>query len=344
MKNILLILTVLLYTGCGENSSSNKTVLHIPNENLSTQQMLDNKNYKGVISNLEGVASNDDEYLKLATAYMGLSGLTIDDIRIKIYSLDDSDENSFMSLTNKVNESTKSCDAPLEYLDKSALYYTAVTGEKCTQYNEHTLSTLEKKICLHRGFSQLVETVTAISYLTGDVNNLIENIQDNRLTTASCAMQYAFNGTSDCSFHKKESITFGDTKSYDRVTIYSNHEEFQYLLTENALLGIQSGVKNVVMTNGYCTLDSFTTRLYNKNDEAYNPRTYFVCPVNLTVDEVLLDSLNEGIEAIIVGANNDIDLIESVKKFKEEILSHSYERDDDITMDTFLRYLDKYTD
>jgi len=345
MKNILLILTVLIYTGCGENSNSTQTPIYSEvSSNLSTQEMLDNKDYKGVVNKLEGIASNDDEYLKLATAYMGLSGLSVDKIRIKIYSLNDADENSFMSLTNKINESTKSCNIPLEYLDKSSHYYAKITGDECTQYHEYILTTEEKKICLYRGFSQLVETVTAIGYITGDVTNLITNIQDNKLTTASCAMQYAFNGTSDCRTYKKEGKMFSDGKYYDRVTIYSNHEEFQYLLTEDKLLGIDSGVKNVVMTNGYCTLDDFSTRIQDKNDLRYDAETYFVCPVNLTADDVLIDALNEGIEAIIVGADGDPDLIKSVKGFKSEILNRDYERDDDIKMDSLIQYFDKYTD
>jgi hypothetical protein len=342
MRNIVLGFIVLLYTGCG--STSEKPTIFNTDNSVSTQQMLDSKNYEGVVSKLEDIASTNDEYLQLATAYMGLSGLTTNDIKLKLYALNSSDDNSFMSLTNSIDKSTKNCQVPLEYLDKSSHYYAKITGDECTQYNEHILTSSEKKICLYRGFSQLVETVTAISYITGDVENLVTNVEDNKLTTASCAMQYAFNGNSDCSFHKKESIKFSNDQSYDRVTIYSNHEEYQYLLTDNALFSGTSNIKNVVMTNGYCTLDDFSTRVTDKNDTKYNPLTYFICPIHLTADDVLIDSLNEGIEAIIVGAENDTKIIESVKKFKEEILNHSYQRDDDIKMNSLLRYFGKYTD
>ncbi|MEA3227575.1 MAG: hypothetical protein U9P38_00720 [Campylobacterota bacterium] len=337
MQNILLILITLIYTGCGESSSPTNTTPTAP-VTQSTQEMLDNQDYESVVSSLEGSAFSNDEYLDLATAYLGLSGLTTRDIILNIYSTDDSQNNSFMELTNSIQNSTKSSVQPLEYLDKSAEYYMKVIGDRCTQYNERVLSDEEKTICLYKGLAQIVESVTAISYITGDVRNLINNIDDNELTTASCAMEYAFNGQSNCSFFKKEAVTFADGKTYDRVVIYSNHEEFQYLLKEDPILRVNS----VIMTNGYCTLDSFGTRVQEKPQS--DSSKYYVCPVNLTFETVLIDSLNEGIEAVIVGAKTDVDLIEDVKLFKEEILGSSYQRDEDITMSTLLKYFGKYTD
>jgi len=340
MKNIVFIFILMIFMGCGSSDSGDSVSIGT----VSNQDLLENSDYLGVVNNLEGIASTDEEYSQLATAYLGLAGLSVGEIMSGIYTVDDTDDNSFMEFTNYIYQQTKNSDEPLEYLNKSSDYYLKISGDSCSQYNERTLSDDEKRNCLYKGLSQLVETVTAISYLTEDVRNLISGEDDNRLTTASCAMQYAFNGNSDCSFFKKEGLTFADGVSYDRVTIYSNHEEYQYLLSEQKLLGIELGVKNVVLTHGYCTLDSFSTRVKDKDSVGYDASTYYVCPINLTADDELVKSLNEGIEAIIVGANGDDDLIENSKKFKEEILNREYERDDDLTMSTFLKYLDKYTD
>ncbi len=342
MKNILkLLLLFILLTliGCGDSDQEESS---LQTSTLSTQEMLDNGDYNGVINSTENSAYSNEDYLNLATAYLGLSGLTIKNIIREIYLLDNDNENSFIELTSAITQSTKSCKTPLENFDKSTQYYMKIMGDRCSQYATYRLTDSEKEICLSQGLSQIMQSVTAINYLTGDIANLLkENSKDSKLIASSCAMQYAFNGVSECPKPiKKEPLFFIETeKIYDRIVVYAEKEEFQFLLADSPFV---NNVKEVIMTNGYCTLDDFSTRIYDKSSPKYNSSTYYPCPVNLTVDDILVDSFNAGVGAVIVGANTDTELIESVSKFKDEILNDTHSRDSDVKIENIVNYLYKY--
>ncbi|CAI6144025.1 MAG: hypothetical protein SPLUMA1_SPLUMAMAG1_01542 [uncultured Sulfurimonas sp.] len=77
-----LLRLVLVFSGCGSSDNEGES-------RLATQQMLDDGDYTGVIEKLEPTATTDEEYLALASAYMGKAGYSLLEIISAITSDDD---------------------------------------------------------------------------------------------------------------------------------------------------------------------------------------------------------------------------------------------------------------
>lgn len=305
-----LLCALLLMSGCGNDEAQNA---------LQTQQDLDKGNYQAVISKYEGFASTNDEYMALAAAYMQKAGLGLADLIIVISeSGDDQDSGAFASFVKSSQKRTSS--TALVDLEKSSNNYKKVVSD-CMAGN---LSASQKDACLYRGLAQTLKAATTIGYISDGIDSFGSDaggISDDKLTSTTCAMQYAFDATYDttkCTLSDgPKSIMFQNGKTYESVVFTVNGNDFEHLANTT---------NSIVMTNGFCTLNDFDTRVPEKPSSLQG---YHVCPISesatedeLTTDQLIVDALND-----VAGALRDIATEEmqgDIDEFKCEVLGGSY--------------------
>jgi hypothetical protein len=325
----------LLLSGCGSDSEGE--------DRLETQQSLDKAEFSKVIANLENSASTDEEYLALAAAYMGRAGLSLADLITVVSDSADSESDSFGAFISSVSDATKDSKTPLLDLNKATLNYEKVTGvDGCN--GDKVLSDLQKDICIFKGLAQTMGAATTISYITDDVGevfNTDSESSDSKLDASTCAMQYALDGTvpEGCSIVENGNLEFASTNIYKDidVTLDGEIESFEYLLTT------ATTISSTAITNGYCTTDSFETRV----DEKPTTGAYHVCPitedantVEITTGSILADALNNGIDSIGVAADDDMK--DDIDEFKTEVLDSSGKSSDEtITEEDIVNYLNE---
>jgi len=319
-----LMLVTLIFSGCGDSEGEDR---------LNVQQMLDNGDYNGVISTLEGGATTNENNLLLGSAYLNKSGLSLSALVGIITDGADSKDGAFATFIDGVSKRRTS--TALLDLEKSTSYYKAVIGTKCKDANDNNLvlSDTQKDICLLMGLSETMKAATTISYISDDVSALgsNSNVVDPKLQTSACAMQYAFDGDSTsidptkCSVLVVGDYKFASGLTYEKVEITyvpDNSKKFNYLLAGN------STPRSTIITDGYCSLDSFSPRAKDKNSLDYEI-TFHECPINedpnaidITTGKVLVDALNNGTDSIGIAASDDMK--NDVDEFKCEVLSGVY--------------------
>lgn len=350
------IIIVFIFSGCnGTNAKSEES----NKSSLSTiKEMLASGNYSEVVDTLAHSASSYEEYMDLAEAYLGMSGFTVDDIIEQM----NANRDSLMDFAQSAYKVTKNSDAPLIYLDKATDYYFKIIGTKCESAAEsHTidLSNFENQVCLYKGLSQTMEVVTIMNNIIKDLGEQEE--KSNKLKASSCAMQYGFNGVADgCTVQEAGDVTFIKSHTtYEKILVGINGHEYAHLLTDNNT----THTKDVILTDGYCLRDNFSSRVSSLTLVAGDTSQYEVCPVNLSGrDEVLLpvkqgistmtrqvsintslvDNLNQGATAIEVGGVDNSSLLQSVASFKKQIFE-TREYDDGnqtISVEDVIHFLD----
>lgn len=309
IQNILLTLLITLsFTGCYEIKNSDSL--------NSTTTSLQTADYQKTIARLEGVASTPEEYFELANAYMQRSGLILSEV---IQSISDSSKDAqspFLAFVGSVKSSNETDTKSIDDLNKATDYQMLIIGDRCEE--GANLTDFEKDVCLYKGLTQTMEVANTINAMSDDITQI--NTQgDEKLQASSCAMQYAFNGIVDnCSVSEIGKVTFDETSTtYDRIAVYSNGKEYEYLLHKNEI----THMRELVITDGYCSTETFNTREYKLTDASYYP-----CPVTtdekeeeVTANNNLIDSLNEGTDAILAVADNYEELAQTVRDFRIEI-------------------------
>ena len=318
---------MLLLGGCGDSEGEDR---------LSIQQMLDDGDYSGVIAALESSATSDNDYIALGAAYMGKAGVSLTNIVSAMDANDDVSDDGFATFVNSIADI--STPSALIDLGKSADNYKKVIGD-CSASN---LSDSAKDICLYIGLGATTKTAVTIDNLVGNISTFADDsVSDDKLTASICAMQYALDGSmgTECTIVEDADVNFTTiNKIYKPLTV---NTEYHYLMTTD-------DSNQTVLTNGYCSADSFTPRV-----DDYNV-TLYACPINedptadeLTTTGVLVDILNEGMDAVAAAVTEDIQ--EDVDEFKCEILGGTYDEDSgcsgadialDITEENIINYLD----
>ncbi|MDQ7043598.1 MAG: hypothetical protein Q9M34_08755 [Sulfurimonas sp.] len=331
---------VLLFSGCGSSDNEGESA-------LETQQLLDNGQYASVIAKLEGDASSTNDYIALASAYMGKAGFSLSSIiGVVVASAESGNNSTFGSFIE--NASNESNSQSLQDLDKAVEYFQKVVLNKCTD-NNTTLSGAESDICLYVGLSKVSQTAVAISYITDDITVFNDtNTSDNKLTAATCAMTYAFDGNTtsnpDCTISPELNVTFVESsQTYGDINVTVGGEVFEYLIS-----GV-TAPKSTVITNGFCTVESFASRVADKNSSDYNATTYHVCPIDetnttsTTTEEILVSALNDGTDSIGAAASDDLQT--DIDQFKNDVLAANGRSINDanttITMEDIIQYLDQ---
>jgi len=334
-----LIAATLMFSACGDGGDGESA--------LETQQLLDNGNFSAVIAKLESSASTQSDYLALASAYMGKAGFSLSSIVGTVIASGDSNESSsFSSYVTK--SSTNSNSRSLGDLDTAVSYYQKVVNNTCLDANV-TKNSAEKDICLYVGLSKVSQTAVAISYIVDDIDVLSDTTTgtDNKLTTSTCAMEYAAKGTSNakCTFSSESNVTFTKSnKIYGDINITVNGATFEYLITP-----VSGVVRSTAITNGFCTLDDFTTRVSDKNASSFNVATFHACPLNenndtndSTTEDILVKALNDGVDSIGSAVSEDVK--KDIEKFKNDVLKANGRANDvntTIAIDDIIKYLEQ---
>jgi len=304
-----LVVSALLLSACG-NGGEGESV-------LQTQQLLDNRDYDGVIAKLENNAttlSNDDS-IALASAYMGKAGFSLASI-IGIVATNANGAGDAFTAFIKDAVTNSSNDAIGE-LEIAKNYYNSVLQTKCLD-TQGVLSSSESDLCLYAGLANIAQTTVSINSLTDNINAL-GNGADNKLKASICAMQYANDGsTGECSVSPNADATFTQSgTTYKSIDVTYNGNSFEYLLTKAV-------PSSTVITKGFCPLDDFSKRVLTKNSTGYEA-SYHVCPTTetattqeITTQKVLVDALNNSTDLLATVATDDVK--KDVEKFKQEIL------------------------
>ena len=290
-RNIIIFITCCLVVGCQQSKKD------------STKDMLEEKDFAGVIQKLENNAKTDDDFIALGKAYMGLSGLEIKDVIDKICISSNAEEGtSLITFTNSVKYDKAKCDIPLAYLNKATNYFMKAIGDKCTT-DQTSLTEFEKDVCVYKGLSQTMEAVTTLNYIQEENKEQLSK----KLVASSCAMGFAFNGVSgECSIFNKGDVYFKQSDThYENIIVYTDGAEFEFLLSEGS-----HGTKDVVVTDGWCLLDDYSTRV----DERLT-NSYHICPVNINIDYSKMLYLKEELEEFNDDNFNVIFRINTIKKF-----------------------------
>jgi len=341
MKYIFGIIVTLFFYGCNNSSDSTLQDYNISQPQISMQQidsLLKDQNYTGVIEILKDSAATDEEYLALGEAYMGASGLSLSIVIDDILQASDENGSALMNFIDISAQQTKGKQNALEYLNKATDYYMLVIGDRCDDTNEtQTLTEFEQEVCTYKGLAQTVESVTTINYVLG--------YEKDSQKASSCAMQYAFNKReeSGCEITQLGDITFSESnETYKSIDIMVNDNHFEYLLKYDSV----TQVDEVVVTDGYCSTQSFDTRVDEKTDPEYQ-EDFHVCPVNLvnrdksyitqsltdglsyTTKEGIVDAFNDGTHSVLVGDINNTLLKEKIIEFKDEIIQTRQNGDED---------------
>jgi hypothetical protein len=325
IKNILLALLIsLTLTGCYEIESNNSS------DNNSTQDE-EIPEYQQVISNLEGVASTPQEYFELADAYMQRSGLVLSDVIQEISDSTKDAESPFLAFVASVQPSSEAEASSIQDLDKATDYQMLIIGDRCETNVD--LTEFEKEVCLYKGLAQTMEVANTINSMSDDVSQINTN-GDAKLQASSCAMQYAFNGIIEkyCSISEIGEVTFDESATtYDRIAVYTDGKEYEYLLLRDDKMH----TREVIVTEGYCSSNDFSLRESKLTDNSSYP-----CPVStvegaeqITANNNLIDSLNEGTDAILAVSDNYSELATTVQEFRVEISSVNQEDQSNETVD-----------
>ena len=335
LKNIItvsMLSFLLLFSACGgDNEAEDALVL---------QEKLDNGDFDGVIASVEPRASSSADYVTLASAYMGRAGFSFSSlIGIVVSSAESGGDSTFEDFIQSIAKSSNT--GSLQDLASAIKNYEKIV-DRCATPNV-SLSGSESDICLYIGLSEVSRTAVAMGYIADDVSAIGDDTKDDdKLTASTCAMQYAFDGNrtqTDCTISSEQNLTFvQSTKTYGDINVTVNGKKFEYLIT-----GTVPNPRSTILTSGYCTVNNFATRVESKTNA-----TYHVCPINessgddITTDEVLVNSLNNGVDSI--GAATSDDVSSDMDQFRNEILAANNRENDSnktVTTEDMIKYLSK---
>jgi hypothetical protein len=328
IQNIFLTLFLsFLVSGCYDVETTDNNTNGVNNMQGQTQQ--NNASYQRVIDRLEGRASTPEEYFELANAYMQRSGLTFEKMINKINNSTKNTYSPFMAFVGSVKPKSQQDASSISDLNKAVDYEMKIIGDRCGK--DTNLTQFEKDACLYKGLAQTMEVANTLNAMSDDVAK-VEEQKDEKLQASSCAMEYAFNGrTSDCSVTEVGQVSFKESHmTYDMIDVFYNGKEYSYLLHENP----SKQTRELIVTDGYCSTDDFNTRIPKFTNAEYYP-----CPATqqededqITAHEALIDSLNEGTDAILAVADDYKELAQTVQDFKIEVSSLSADGEKNATL------------
>jgi len=332
LKTILmstLVSSMLLLSGCGGDDEGEAK--------LEIQKMLDKGDFNGVISRLEKSADNRDDYVTLASAYMGKAGLTITDIITAISSGEEEgsqDNSGFADFVKKISSASDKSSTPLADLDTARDYFKKVVGEKCTNGAvTRSLSDVEKNVCLYIGMASTGSAAVTIDLIAGDIGSFGSGDgEDYKLKASTCALNYAFDRTndSDCTVSSLTDVKFtliNKTFTPLEITVSGDPESntYHYLMND---------ANRTVLTKDYCLADDFT-----RYEDINAISGLYACPINENPDRndtttagVLVDILNDGISSIANAVAGDV--VDDINEFKCEILDGSYNSNNECISNT----------
>ncbi len=352
-----LVIGAVMFSGCGNEDT---------NCRIDVQKAIDEGRYDNAIADLQGKCSNaftsSDLNMNLASAYMGKSGYSVSDIADMLINSDDDGGDAFSSFLTSVDSKRKPDSLPL--LTEANQYFTNAIARNgitkasiiCTGSNLDLLNDSRvTNACLYIGFNATIKAASTITYLTRDVDNLVDSINNNSnatpydmrasLDALAWSIDASYTPKSDTSISANDVNISGYPFASVEVT-YSGTGTF-YRLAKSTT---RDANNTTVITDGYCdaTGDRDACAGIENSDgtvDLANPlaTSCYACPVvmdvnnTLGVAQLLVDTLNGGSDTI--GAvSNDEDITKSIKDFKKEITGSE---DGNVTIDNIIEYLQK---
>ncbi len=308
-----LLAGLLLLSGCGDSDGKSR---------LSSQQMLDKGDFSSLATSLEAKDNkSNEEYLMLGSAYMGLAGLSFTDLVTMVADSDvttlnapsyrggNGSSDAFSQFAKKIQENADSNPKVLEYLQKAIDNYQFVSEAMKKIAHDNNITYETSDVELFMGLAFTAKATTAFSYL-GDLEALVSDSVANgvsdELRAYGCAISHVYAGVKDpkCTLVGITGPYEIKGNTYKEIEMVVNGQSYKKLtnLTED----------EVILTKDQCYADGSTTN-------SMSTRSY-ACPVgdgNLTIQSVLVDTINEGFETIISLAPDDVQ--NDIRKFKDEI-------------------------
>jgi hypothetical protein len=354
-----LIAASLFFAGCGDDST---------NCRFDVQSDLDQGNFDAAINALDGSCKDSytasDRYFNLASAYMGKSGYSAIDVVSMVLDTQDSNGSAFASLTKSVSQKKK--NDTLELLSKAKNYFLLaaqptlnaqnVTSAICNHSNDDTRIA---NSCFYVGFVQTFQATTTISYLTKDIDQLVDSIDNSANTDTPIDMKASLDAlawaTGSTQLKNGSTITAKSikikNKAYKQLEVLQNGETFYRLA--NTLAPSLRG--STLVTDGYCDSNGEKSDCLSiENSDGSidltkaNAAQCYACPVEIdnnatTVSNLLVDSLNSGTSVLSEVTNNDTDVRDSIDEFVQDITDDSNAKAGSvtITVEQVINYLNK---
>jgi len=357
----------LFFAGCGEDSTSCR---------FEVQNDIDTGNFDAAIAKLDGECATSftasDRNFNLATAYMGKAGFGAIDVVNMVLDSNDGNDDAFSTLMRSVDAQKN--DQSLALLNKAQTYFLLsiqpdanVSTLSTSLCDTNTTNSRIENACFYVGFNQTFQATTTITYLTNDVDTLVNSLNDTTNTTETPldmkasldALAWA-TGTSPLPNNSAITAVNATIKgvNYAHLNVDINdtnnvtHTFFR--LAQSMTQGITN---STVITDGYCDKDGNKTACAGIEDNttgeiitANLPAAYacYACPVTVdgnntqSIADLLVDTLNGGTD-VLVSISDDADIQSSIDEFIQDITGNptATSKDTNITIQQILDYLNK---
>ncbi len=353
-----LVATSVMFSGCGSSDTTCR---------IDVQNAIDSGNYDKAISDLQGKCSTafskSDLSMNLAAAYMGKSGYSVNSIAdMLINSGDDENSTAFTSFLDSVNTKKSPTSLPDLYSAENYFLKAIEDGNQTTIDTLCTASLIDSlddsrrsNACFYIGLNETIKAANTITYLTGNINDLVDSIDTNTSTTPydmrasldalAWSMDTNYTSTEGNIIGKDVNIS-GASFAHVVVDYSANGEGIFYRLAKSIT---RDANNSTVVTDGYCDVNGSRDNCEGiENDDGsinmttLNAANCYACPVifdtnntTLGIADLLVDSLNNGSSAIAAVAN-DPDITASIDDFKEEITG---DRNGTVTIEQIIDYL-----
>ena len=352
-----LIAAAVMFSGCGDDNTTCR---------IDVQKAIDEGRYDSAISDLEGKCADaytsSDLNMNLAAAYMGKSGYSVSDIINMVIDSNDDGNGAFTSFLTSVDEKKNGNSLPL--LTTASKYYAKAIQRGNITESSVLCSAANLKLiddprlanaCLYIGFNETIKAANTITYLTGDVNTLVNSIDSNSSSTPNDmrASLDALAWVIDPTYTPKSDTTISASDinisgyPFAKVDVSYTGVGTFYRLAKSAT---RDANNTTVVTDGYCDASGDRSACEGiENDDGSidlaNPAAAdcYACPVvmdannTLGVAQLLVDTLNGGSDAI-AAVSGDPDITKSIDDFKEEITGSP---DGNVTIQNIIDYLQK---
>ena len=352
-----LVAAAVLFSGCGNEDTTCR---------IGVQQAIDQGRYNDAIADLQGQCATaftrSDLNMNLAAAYMGKSGYSVSDIADMLINSDNNGSDAFASFISSVDKKKNPDSLPL--LTKANNYFLYAIGQNPNS-DASTFCTIENinnsndsrltNACLYIGFNQTITAANTITYLTGNIDGLVESINDSNSTPYDMrasldALVWAT--TSSYTPKSDTNITALDVNitnvPFTHIAVEYDDNGSKETFYRLAKSSVRDANNTTVITDGYCDSDGNRTACegIENDDGSINTNltaasSCYACPVmldansTLSVADLLVNTLNGGSDTI-AAVSGDADITNSIADFKEAITGS---RDGNVTIQNIIDYL-----
>ncbi len=372
---VLPLVGAFFLSGCGSDEGECS---------MDIQNALDKGRYSTAIKKLEGECSTaltqSDKYYSLATAYMGLGGFGLSDtLKMILDSTDDDNEND--TLTSFLSSASDNVDksTTVEALEKASKYYLMAMGKEPSEKLSEVCADESinddpraQSACLYGSVVYATKFTASISYLTTNVDDLVDALQDDDeensgnetqedtvptdMKASMDALEWATGTGESGTLSNGSTITVTSVKindkDYKHLVLHLDGKIFYRLADTMA----PSPKGSTLLTDGYCDTHGDKTvceGIANEDGSIKDTtKACYACPITFadgetpTTATLLVDALNDSTDAIeeLIGDDEDVDIKESIDDFKKEIIGDDENSDRDITIEDIIQYLNDNND